>query len=284
MNAFTSISKPVENAALRVLSFGAGVQSTVLLLMAAKGEIKPMPDVAIFADTQFEPASIYKHLEWVEMELDYLTDKAIKIEIVKHGNIKQDHINAVNNANDRIATMPLFLDNHGVIWRQCTVDYKIKPIQNKIKEILGLKKGQRVSKNIVVEQWMGISTDELERVKENNKPFIVNRFPLIEMGMSRGDCYQWFKKHYPHKPLVKSACIACPYHNNSMWRDMKKNDPVSWEEACQFDDDLRKGKSFYKLKQNPFVHNSATPLRTADLGDEHTPDLFLGECDGMCGV
>ena len=57
-----SFSKPVENAKLRVVSFGAGVQSTVMLLMAAKGELSPMPDVAIFADTQFEPPHIYEHL------------------------------------------------------------------------------------------------------------------------------------------------------------------------------------------------------------------------------
>ena len=109
----------------------------------------------------------------------------------------------------------------------------------------------------------------------------MHRYPLIEMGMSRGDCYQWFKKHYPHKPLVKSACIACPYHNNSMWRDMKKNDPVSWEEACQFDEAIR---NLTANKVTQYVHSSATPLRTANLGDEDTPDLFLGECDGMCGV
>ena len=40
---------------LRVLSLGAGVQSTTLALMAAHGEIGPMPDCAIFADTGWEP-------------------------------------------------------------------------------------------------------------------------------------------------------------------------------------------------------------------------------------
>ena len=38
---------PVESAKLRVLSLGAGVQSTTLALMAAHGEIGPMPDCAI---------------------------------------------------------------------------------------------------------------------------------------------------------------------------------------------------------------------------------------------
>ena len=49
------ISEPVQGAHLRVLSLGAGVQSTTLALMAAHGEIGPMPDAAIFADTGWEP-------------------------------------------------------------------------------------------------------------------------------------------------------------------------------------------------------------------------------------
>lgn len=47
---------------LRVISLGAGVQSTTMALMAAAGEIGPMPDCAIFADTGWEPAAVYEHL------------------------------------------------------------------------------------------------------------------------------------------------------------------------------------------------------------------------------
>ena len=53
------------NVLLRALSLGAGVQSTTLALMAAQGEISPMPDCAIFADTQSEPKAVYEHLSWL---------------------------------------------------------------------------------------------------------------------------------------------------------------------------------------------------------------------------
>jgi len=46
---------------LRALSLGAGVQSTTLALMAAHGEIGPMPDCAIFADTGWEPQALGVH-------------------------------------------------------------------------------------------------------------------------------------------------------------------------------------------------------------------------------
>jgi len=50
---------------LRVLSLGAGVQSSVMALMAAHGEL-PRINCAIFADTQWEPKAIYEHLDWLE--------------------------------------------------------------------------------------------------------------------------------------------------------------------------------------------------------------------------
>ncbi|MBP2230768.1 3'-phosphoadenosine 5'-phosphosulfate sulfotransferase (PAPS reductase)/FAD synthetase, partial [Azospirillum agricola] len=56
---------------LRVLSLGAGVQSTTLALMAATAEVGPMPDCAIFADTEWEPHGVYEHLDWLETQLPF---------------------------------------------------------------------------------------------------------------------------------------------------------------------------------------------------------------------
>ena len=50
---------------LRVLSLGGGVQSTTLALMAAHGEIGPMPHCAVFADSGWEPKAVYEHLRWL---------------------------------------------------------------------------------------------------------------------------------------------------------------------------------------------------------------------------
>lgn len=50
---------------MRIISLGAGVQSTTMALMAAHGAITPMPDCAIFADTGWEPIAVYDHLRWL---------------------------------------------------------------------------------------------------------------------------------------------------------------------------------------------------------------------------
>jgi hypothetical protein len=51
-----------------ILSLGAGVQVTALALMAAPGEL-PLPEAAISADTGWESAATYAHLEWLTTEL-----------------------------------------------------------------------------------------------------------------------------------------------------------------------------------------------------------------------
>jgi len=71
---------------LRILSLGAGVQSTTLALMIELGEV-PMVDCGIFADTQSEPKLIYKHLDWLDKQLSY------PIYRVTEGNLRTDILN-----------------------------------------------------------------------------------------------------------------------------------------------------------------------------------------------
>ena len=60
-----------------------------------------------------------------------------------------------------------------------------KPVRRRIRELLGLSRGQRVPVETTVELWLGISTDEAIRMKDSRDMRIVNRYPLIEAGMSR---------------------------------------------------------------------------------------------------
>jgi 3'-phosphoadenosine 5'-phosphosulfate sulfotransferase (PAPS reductase)/FAD synthetase len=61
----------ISDKKLVVISLGAGVQSSTMALMAARGQIEPMPDYAIFADTQAEPKHIYSWLDWLETQLPF---------------------------------------------------------------------------------------------------------------------------------------------------------------------------------------------------------------------
>ena len=177
---------------LRVLSLGAGVQSSTLALMIHKGEI-PMVDCAIFADTQAEPPKVYEWLQFIKKTVSY------PVHIVTWRNLEQDVLDA-SQGKYQAFTIPFYTKNKeteqkGMLMRQCTGDYKIRPIIQKIRELLGYKKGERVNLNEVkVEQLLGISTDEMRRMRMNQLRYIDNKYPLInDFEMSRQDCIMWIK-------------------------------------------------------------------------------------------
>ncbi len=258
-----------------VLSLGAGVQSSVMALMAAKGELSPMPDCAIFSDTQWEPQGIYDHLEWITPQLPF------PVYIVTAGDIRKDLIAGKNSTGQDFTSVPVFVPGNGMGRRQCTMEYKIRPIRKKIRELLGVKRGERVKKGTLVNVWMGISTDEMIRMKDSQDLWINHQFPLIDNNMSRDDCMVWWGKHYGDRKLAKSACIGCPYKRNDQWLDMKKNDSVSWEDAVEVDNAIRNVRG-----KEQFLHRSCKPLNEVELEiqEKNTLSGFLEECDGMCGV
>ena len=167
---------------IEILNLGAGVQSSTLLLMSIHGEF-PKVEHAIFADTGWEPASVYRWLEWLVPRAEAA---GVKVHQVSRGNIKQDHltgtlggkraraggaagVDGIENKGQRWGSMPFFVRNadgsQGLIRRQCTKEYKVEVIDRFIKrDILGLKPRQRMSKEPVVRRWYGISYDEMDRL------------------------------------------------------------------------------------------------------------------------
>lgn len=259
---------------MRILSLGAGVQSSTLALMAEHGEIEK-PDYAIFADTGWEPKHCYDWLDWLETQLSYPVIR------VQKGNIRDDLLEAVGENGSGFASIPFFVGG-GLGRRQCTNEYKIQPLQKKCRELLGYKPRQSIP-SASIEMLIGISLDEHQRMKPSRERWIVNRWPLIEKWMTRSDCLTWMeRKGYPLPP--KSSCIGCPFHSNQHWREMKNNDPVAWNDACNVDEQLRANGNRGKMKNLEYMHRSLMPLRDAPLGDEKTIDMFNNECEGMCGV
>jgi len=262
---------------VRIISLGAGVQSTAMALMAAHGEITPMPDCAIFADTQWEPRRVYEHLDWLEKQLSFPVYRVTAGSIV-------DHIQRNSNySGQQFASVPWFTENGGMGRRQCTREFKIEPIAKKIRELLGYRPRQKIPAKSV-EMWLGISSDEAIRMKPSFNDWQINRWPLIENNISRRQCLVWIHNHGYPTP-AKSSCIGCPYHSDDYWRKMKDFSPAEWDEACRVDAILRNGG--HKMKYQQFMHRSLVPLSDVDLStprDWGQLDLFINECEGMCGV
>ena len=269
-----------------VLSLGAGVQSSALALMCEQNAFGlQRPDLAIFADTGWEPPAVYEHLEWLEKQLSYPVVK------VSAGNIREDLLKGVDANGRPFLNLPVhFADEKGrqtgVGRRKCTEDYKIKPIREYLRNYLGIPKGQRAPKNIQVEQWLGISIEESQRQKPNPVEWITNKYPLVEKGFSRTQLHAWFKDRYPDRSLPKSSCIGCPYHGNSEWKEMKQNDVESWNDAVYIDNTLRNLPDIRNnLRGFAYLHRSRIPLQFAEVDDVSSySESMAEECEGICGL
>lgn len=292
---------------IHLISLGAGVQSSTMALMAAHGEIEPMPTAAIFADTQAEPPSVYEWLDWLEKRLPFPVHR------VTAGDLAADVVRPRITADGRRycrTNIPFFtVDNNtgdrGMVkMRSCTKDFKIRPIEKKLRELIGRDtiRGWHVERRKVLKQveasyqeagytdvqataiagpslatqWIGISADEFTRAKPSRVPFIVHRWPLIDLRMTRAKCLEWMSvKGYPTPP--RSACVFCPFHSDSEWRRLQSEEPVQFEKAVS-----------PNFVSTVYLHRSCIPLDQIDFRSDiergqHVFD-WMDECEGMCGV
>jgi hypothetical protein len=299
----------------RFLSLGAGVQSSAILLMSCIGEL-PLLDGAVFADTQWEPSAVYEHLAW-------LTTFAAKAGITVH---RVSQVRGRKTNGHRWASMPLYTkkvwqpceiedvrkleaeakesgkdrirriiteleagrtsEQRGMIRRQCTNEYKIKPIERFLRrEVLGCKPKCRAPKN-AIETWIGISMDEMKRMETRKDSYWqIFRYPLIRtmfldgLGFTRGDCLMWLnRKGFPRPP--RSACIGCPFHSDAEWKAIKA-DPIQWADACEFDDAIRYCGGMRGLV---YLHPQRVPLREVNLDGAEACTEVDGCAAGMCGA
>lgn len=324
-----------------VLSFGAGVQSTTLLLMSCEG-ILPKLDHVIFADTQWEPAAVYRHLEWCK---EHAAKHGITIDVRTAGNLRKDLLEfwgpgRASADGKRHASIPAFIKNpdgsRGMVRRQCTGTYKIDVIEKYVRqEVFGLKKGERwpvpmlrvpdkhspegfrilekdwfkesiYAKGAVdlpfecVRQWIGISQDETQRMKNSTRPAVVYWHPLVEAehltsvrpgsmfpkGMRRRDCVEWLESRGVNAP--RSACIGCPFRHKAEWQALTREE---FDDACEVDRLIRRSESLRlesigknELIGQPYLHSSLVALDEADLGRDEFGLGVETECTGGCGT
>ena len=269
---------------ITVLSLGAGVQSSTLALMAAHGEVTPMPDCAIFADTQAEPKAVYEWLDWLETQLPFPVHRITKGSLM----IEQLTTNTYETSpTGRGASLPYFSDNSGragMLQRQCTKEYKIEPQERFLRRnLLGLAPRQRAPKIHTVDHWYGISLDEIQRCQiEFVMPWKRNVYPLVEKRMTRGHCIEWMvAKGYPVPP--RSSCLVCPFHSDAEWARIK--DTPEWAQVVEFDKTIRHNGR----KDKPgglYLHRELKPIDEVDFTTPESAGQMsmLDECGGVCGV
>lgn len=279
---------------IHVLNLGAGVQSTALALLSAEGRIRKM-DFAIFADTGEEPVddgeSVYRHLEWLVPKLPF------QVLIRSKGRLGDHLMNGVNSTGGRFASIPAFTlrpdGTEGKVRRQCTREYKLEVVERSIRrDILGLAPRKHIPRDVMVNQYIGISLDEIQRMRsakrraeERGAPrWSTLHYPFCEELMwTRADCRAYLRDKVPHR-VPRSACTFCPFHSNEEWQRIKLRGGADWKRVVEIDRALRKPGNVVnrKLEQQMFLHRSCRPIDEIDFTQEGDVEM-AAECEGMCG-
>lgn len=243
---------------LNIVSLGLGNQSSYMLIRALSGDYDFYPDYAVFSDTGCEPAYTYKYLEYLQFYCQKYFN--FEITVIKPPSILQDYTDYLSGNRSSYISLPFFTGiGNGILHRQCSLHYKIRPIRRFIQSV---RKGKPVALHL------GISADEAHRMSDSNVKYIQHFFPLITSGIFLSHILNYFKTSSIKVPY-KSACIICPFHSNKFWLFLKENEPVNFNVACSFDNSIRNissGNFEY------FLHRSCMPLGQVNLFKH--PSLF----------
>ena len=284
-----------------VISLGAGVQSTVMLLLADRGELPGYnPQAAIFADTGWEPKAVYRHLDWLRCEVN------LPVHVVRGpGDLREFTIRGWRSTGEEgFSDIPHFLRSPGggrkITQRQCTKYWKALPVRRLARMLAGLPSHPAIPPAGSLRMMMGITCDEAHRMKDSPERYIINAYPLIDMGWTRTDCVRWFAERWPGRQLPKSACLGCPYHSDAYWVDLYRNGGKEWDETVAVDQIIRKPNwpgCPPERRANPAdvagLHprgplEKVIPQLAADSAAQQSlfdaEPGFGADCDGYCSV
>jgi len=241
-------------------SYGGGVQTAAIAVLILQNRL-PIPDIAIIADTTRELSSTWEYLDTVvQPALDKI---GLQILIASH------EFADVDIYNGRQVLIPAFTENRqtGETTRMptfCSLEWKRDAI-NRCLRAMGINK---------TDMWLGISMDEVERMKPSAVDWVRVVFPLIEMiPLDRKECIALVEDFgWPTPP--RSRCWMCPNQSSKMWLEMAEELPEEFDKAVQFEQEIQ------LLAPNVFLHRSLHPLDEAILGSE---EELLDSCDsGYC--
>lgn len=247
----------------QIWSSGGGVQSAAIAALIVSGRIAP-PNLAVIVDTEREQSTTWAYM-------DEVITPALKTVGVTLNRVPKSlfaKVDVWGGKDGESILMPVFTNQSGEDGKlpgYCSNEWK-KRVTHRWAVSQGVKSA---------DFWIGISTDEMQRISKSTNRW-TNRYVLIEQRMNRRECVDLVRSMgWPEPP--RSSCWNCPNHTAHEWRDIRDNKPQDWQQAIQFDREIR-------LKDpHAYLHHDCVPLDQADL-DERNGILFE-HCDsGLCFV
>lgn len=249
----------------QIWSSGGGVQSTAIAALICAGTL-PRPDLAMIVDTTRERSTTWEYLEQVTRPALL----AVGVDLVRVS--AADYADTdLFEGEDRRLLIPVYTadtsERGGKLLNHCSTRWKRRVAQR-------WARAQGVQAAAV---WYGISTDELRRVRLSREQWWEHTYPLVDLRMSRADCYAAVRRAgWPEPP--KSSCWMCPHMRPEEWQEIKLTRPDEFRAAAALE------RQVQETQPNAYLTRAMTPLDGQDFEDLSMP-LDLGGCDsGMCFV
>ena len=263
---------------MEIISYGGGVQSTAMIVLAAQGRIDATH--AVFAnvgDDSEHPAT----LEYVR-NVAAPWAAAHGVEVVEIKRIKRTgEIETLRGRLEKVGgasiPIPVYFSGGAPGGRACTSDFKIRVIGKWLKAH-GASKANQAIVNI------GISLDEIQRIGSKYvEPYEVPTYPLVDLRMTRQDCMNLIESvGLPVPP--KSSCFFCPFHTLAKWREMKRDEPEIFESAVTLEKNINT-KRAAAGKDEVFLSRTLRPLSEVTEAQADLWSVMDDSCDsGYCMV
>lgn len=259
---------------MRIVSYGGGVQSTALLVLAAQGHLGTV-DAFLFANVgdDSEDPDTLRYVHATAMPFAAAHGVALH-ELRRHrrdGSVETLY-HRLTKAGSRSLPIPVRMPDTGAPGtRSCTMDFKIRVVGKWLKA-----NGANQATPATV--CVGFSWDEAHRVGNGRLfNYELAEYPLLDRRLTRHDCAQIIgAAGLPVPP--KSSCYFCPYHKPSTWAEMKRTRPALFYKSADLERLLNKRRSV--LGKDPvFLTRFGMPLDQA-IGAEMQPKLDFGTGPG----
>lgn len=228
---------------MRVISYGGGVQSTALIVLAVQGKITAV-DAALFSNVgdDSEHPTTLKYVR--EIATPWAARHGLPIHELRPQRQGQETslYKEITQEGSRRDLIPVFGEQGNPMGRACTADFKIRTLHRWLRE-----NGATKSDPAFVQ--LGISTDEIERAGRGKDGTVERRqYPLLDLGLNRTDCMEIIREAgLPVPP--KSSCFFCPFHSELVWSELRRDEPELFEKAQALEDFVQERKRASGMRQ-----------------------------------
>lgn len=267
---------------IRTVSYGGGVQSTALLVLAAQGVIDF--DVFLMADVGADSEHPDTIRYVAEVAKPYAAAHGIELRELQRVPVKGKFAGQVEtlwgrlmHPESRSLPIPVRMSNGAPGTRSCTADFKIRVIAKELKRLGATKEEPAIVA-------LGISVDEIERAKpgiDPQSPIQQRVYPLLDLGLHRSDCVKIILEAGLPQP-GKSACFFCPFHDREAWRRLKRETPDLFDKSVLLEETLSARRAMLG-KDAVFLTRHGIPLAQVFINDDQQTFDGMDGCDsGYC--